>query len=904
MAFSSFGNIEASHTVSAFPSGGIYAEGQIVVIQSIISNSTIYYTIDGTNPNNSSLQYTGPLSIDITTTLKFISVDLADNHTSEIVTEFYVIDTVAPTVIATKPEVGATRVDTLDTFVVNATFDEEMNATTINDETFTLSEISFEGGTAIINPISGTVQYDNTSNTASLVLDGPLRVGRIHTAMLEGNKIKDNVGNPLSGGDFVWNFTTGGQFTIVLLDLQATEPPGPEGSAFTFTPNPFTLNGSLTVEDNSELDADIVVFDERINGAITLRNVEYSSYMLTETTVPAGFAKVYDNVVLTVHETKPDSVAFLRNRDSAIQLEDITDPITVPAPDLNDSQFQIYRGNAFLGFFSGRYGEVPAGASEIFQVGPDAVAFASIATSDEALDQLLSQPPLALIFTMTAPSATSGEEIFEIFKIPTYPDVEESIAGDIVYFVPAYVIPYADSENNFVVTPVMKKVYPGMTLLMNQSSFVESELAEVKRINMTFDIEGNNIGFSFGISDTPPPGTPEPPLDAPALFLDIGFVGDVDFSDPSAFQVSPQIDIVVNKTITGFPELPNGCPDFRLLFFDGSNWVEVKKLDPTGNFTDFCPFTLEPEHFSKFAVGGVKGQTVSTENPPEEHGDGNRNGGGGSRSTGITQAPSGDDIQTTILTQSGTLTIKFETVQAVSGQLKVESNHLSAFEEIFEEIQVLEDYNEHGIVSLGGTTYSSAGDIFDIDASAINFGGMVDVTIPYDESAVTSISGSESDVRFLHYDEEQGIWEDSTMSVNELANTVTGRLDSLSPVIAAVIINQDITNSDQLIVSDPSFVFSEEVGRSSLSVKLNNMQQTAQNYAIIAQVLDQNDVVQHIEWQERAIAGAREESVYMSWDQMESGTYVVEVFIWTEMKDPFLLSQAFLPETDIYSTIR
>jgi hypothetical protein len=271
-------------------------------------------------------------------------------------------------------------------------------------------------------------------------------------------------------------------------------------------------------------------------------------------------------------------------------------------------------------------------------------------------------------------------------------------------------------------------------------------------------------------------------------------------------------------------------------------------------------------------------------------------GGGGSRSAGITQTYSGSNIETTVSTRSGPVTMKFDSVQTEGGQLRVEPRELSAFPEIFEEIATMAD-NEHGMIHLEGVTYSSAGDIFDIDASTVNFDGMVKVTIPYDENAVTSISGSESDVRFLHYDEETGVWEDNTVSSDALTNTVTGRLDSLSPVLAAVIINQDV-ESNRLVVSDPSFVTSETASEATLTMNLNSKRQAIQNYVIIAQVLDQKGVVQHIEWQERSIAGAKEENVSMIWVQTED-PYVVKVFIWTEMENPAMLSPVILPRMDI-----
>jgi hypothetical protein len=350
-------------------------------------------------------------------------------------------------------------------------------------------------------------------------------------------------------------------------------------------------------------------------------------------------------------------------------------------------------------------------------------------------------------------------------------------------------------------------------------------------------------------------------------------------------------------------------PEFLKIFQkNGDSWEEITLSDPLGHDKSAKTISGKTTTAGKFTIGcdpaqqGCKGPgggggglprpgtgiildaaaSVATSNDS-----GPRSGGsGGSRSAAIAQTPAGIDIETTVSTRSGPVTITFETVQADTGQLRVEANELSTFEEIFDEIALGQDSDEHGIVHLDGTPYSSAGDVFYIDASAVTFDGMIEVTIPYDEDDVTSISGSESDVRFLHYDEEQGIWEDNTVSVDNLANTVTGRLDSLSPVVAAVIINQE---SDQLVASDPSFVFSE--GISALSVNLNNKLQNDQDYAIIVQVLDQNNIVQHIEWQERSIAASGEENVSMSWDFMEEGIYVIKVFVWTEMQNPSLLSQ-------------
>ncbi|MFA0847586.1 MAG: chitobiase/beta-hexosaminidase C-terminal domain-containing protein, partial [Methanobacterium formicicum] len=77
-------------TVSASPSGGNYNTTQTINLVST-SGTTIYYTTDGSEPTSSSTQYTGPINITTTTTLKFMAVDSASNW-SILHTETYVID--------------------------------------------------------------------------------------------------------------------------------------------------------------------------------------------------------------------------------------------------------------------------------------------------------------------------------------------------------------------------------------------------------------------------------------------------------------------------------------------------------------------------------------------------------------------------------------------------------------------------------------------------------------------------------------------------------------------------------------------------------------------------------------------------------------------------------------------
>ena len=86
-------------TAYASPSGGIYNTTQTVNLN-MDKDGTIYYTLDGTDPTNSSSIYINPIIINTNTIVKFLAVDRAGNK-SPVYTENYTIDTVPPTANAT-----------------------------------------------------------------------------------------------------------------------------------------------------------------------------------------------------------------------------------------------------------------------------------------------------------------------------------------------------------------------------------------------------------------------------------------------------------------------------------------------------------------------------------------------------------------------------------------------------------------------------------------------------------------------------------------------------------------------------------------------------------------------------------------------------------------------------------
>ena len=79
------------------PAAGSYSEAQSVTISCDTENASIYYTLDGTDPDDSSTLYNGPITVSTTTTIKAIAYDGVGNS-SAIATATYTI--LAPITIA------------------------------------------------------------------------------------------------------------------------------------------------------------------------------------------------------------------------------------------------------------------------------------------------------------------------------------------------------------------------------------------------------------------------------------------------------------------------------------------------------------------------------------------------------------------------------------------------------------------------------------------------------------------------------------------------------------------------------------------------------------------------------------------------------------------------------------
>jgi hypothetical protein len=314
-------------------------------------------------------------------------------------------------------------------------------------------------------------------------------------------------------------------------------------------------------------------------------------------------------------------------------------------------------------------------------------------------------------------------------------------------------------------------------------------------------------------------------------------------------------------------------------------------LPGTGVVLDFIAGILEtsPDASKKVNGGGSSG-----------------GGGGGPRSAAITQTISGNDVEIVASTTSGSVIFRFESVEAGSGQLKTESVELSKFSQTFDEIATTAQGNGHGILHLGDTTYFTSGPIFDIDASNVKFEGSVYVTIPYDEEEALA-QGSESNVRFLHYDEEQRKWEDLTIDINSEQNSVTGVMDSMSPVVAAVVNDGTFAetyfemNQIGKITTDAARIADEAHTGEQLSIPtvIKNLQKVNQTYTLLVQIVDRDGVARSISWQVGSLAGGQGIEVVNNWVAEDAGMYTIQIFVWDSIKSPSPLSSVALKQIKI-----
>ncbi|MGI9010591.1 MAG: SpaA isopeptide-forming pilin-related protein [Nitrososphaeraceae archaeon] len=380
-----------------------------------------------------------------------------------------------------------------------------------------------------------------------------------------------------------------GTLTIRIINFDTNEPLS--NVIFKISPNPFTLNGSLIIQDNNKS----VDFNSS-NGIIFLKNVKFASYIINETRGPENFVPLLIKNRVTVHETNPNAIITIENKDTNLPFKGKGKVST----ELNAEALKTFisKGALVNGKKISKVNEMPEGFIQ----------------SIEEL-KTLSQPK-EILFGTSAPVTSTASQLFKSYAIPNYPAPTQEIAVESVYIPPIFFIKQENSNNNFILTPIIGKIFSNMSLLINEPFSTETNTTSVKKLEMKFAKQATNVGFSFGTSDNIPKilDLPPLPIDKIALFLNIDYIYSdkptrIDFSNPESFISSPLSYISINKSLNT-AKLKDGCPDVSLYAYNEINqqWDTLDKLQRYKLFDtgQKCGYIVELQHFSKFAVGGIQ----------------------------------------------------------------------------------------------------------------------------------------------------------------------------------------------------------------------------------------------------------------------------------------------------------
>ncbi len=369
----------------------------------------------------------------------------------------------------------------------------------------------------------------------------------------------------------------------------------------------------------------------------------------------------------------------------------------------------------------------------------------------------------------------------------------------------------------------------------------------------------------------------------------------------------------------------------RIVHKEDLTWVDVT-VDPGGYDPDAKTITGETSSPGPFSLatnvgdcgggaggGGGFGRGIVVDFVASLASSGGGGGGSSSGSTGTGAAlPAGHDVVSTTNVGSETVTVKFDTIESSTGPLVIKSTDVGDVKQLFDEVR-MEQNEEQGVLDQDGTMYSTAGTIFDIDSSAVKFEGMVDVTIPYDED-FTSSNGPESNIRFLHYDAQHNEWQDDTIAIDTSANTVSGRVSSLSPVVAAVVEDgtfdakyfefnplskiADVVEGNAITILDSNGVKVTTVGvgeNVTITNAIKNLQRTSQSYTYVIEVFDNENVTVDLRLGTGTLDQGQITTLANEWTAEQEGTYTFKIFVVDDLgaSAPVILKNPSVAKLDI-----
>ena len=182
-----------------------------------------------------------------------------------------------------------------------------------------------------------------------------------------------------------------GTITVKIMNYDTGEPL--LNATLKISPNPFTLNNFLVIHDNNKS----VDFNSS-NGVIFLNNVKFASYVINETKGPENFVPLLIKNRVTVHETNPNAMITIENKDTKIPFKGKANIST----ELNAEALKTFisKGALVNGKKIDRVNEMPEG-------------FIQSTKELKSLNQ-----PKEIIFGRSAPVTSTASQLFKSYAIP------------------------------------------------------------------------------------------------------------------------------------------------------------------------------------------------------------------------------------------------------------------------------------------------------------------------------------------------------------------------------------------------------------------------------------------------------------------------------------------------------
>lgn len=173
---------------------GLYNSDKTVIL-SMNEPGTIYYTLNGKVPTNTSNKYVKPIKITSTTTLKFIALDTELNK-SPVYTNIYTIDKIPPRIITTKPLTNSKQLSL--TSPIKITFNEKISKGTNFSKIYIKNLNTNKIVKSTVTSLSGnTLTIKMTKSRLSL---------NTYQVYIPAGAVKDTAGNKNTG--YVLKFKT------------------------------------------------------------------------------------------------------------------------------------------------------------------------------------------------------------------------------------------------------------------------------------------------------------------------------------------------------------------------------------------------------------------------------------------------------------------------------------------------------------------------------------------------------------------------------------------------------------------------------------------------------------------------------------------------------------------------